>query len=512
MLALLLYITTLQPGLSLPDSAVVVSAMQQPTISAFACNHSLSNICGWLITHIIPWGTTPWRANLVSALYGSTLLALFFLLGRRLNISPLLAAACTASLAVSHGVWWHSTIAENYTLSALLLTLCAHLLITNPRTPTAPTIFWLTTITALSIFNHLQNGVLLLGTLWALPELWQRRSSLRRPAIAGLTLGIAPYLLLALWEVSSGRAGTQWFAWLFGGGGFTSQMFVWQGWQTITSPLRIWLWNYPGLFGLIAAGGLLYALRTALRRTGNWRLARLLTATFTITFLFFSGYDTWDRFSFLLLAHTAAAIAALAALSQWENHIQTGTGHSKLAPLRPILITALLTTAAWTPLFYVTTVNALLSNTGTNWLTRPYVAIARQYHGRFNMAGMLLDPVRRDQGTIENFIRTTLDSLPQNTTWVDDNTLYYQTRWLQQHETLRSDITMKLLATDLMPGYGEDAHTLAMARQWRDPDTRWFLTSTNGLSHEMVKALKPFNWHITLYPLNNSHGLFEIIK
>ena len=102
--ALALYLTTLQRGVSLPDSAVIIEAMQRPVVSAFACNHTLNNLVGWLVCRVVPFGTAAWRGNAVSALYGAALAGLFCALVRRLGGSRPLAGLCTASLAVSHGV------------------------------------------------------------------------------------------------------------------------------------------------------------------------------------------------------------------------------------------------------------------------------------------------------------------------------------------------------------------------------------------------------------------------
>ena len=129
-LALGLYTLTLSRSVGLPDSAVIMEAMQGPVISGFACNHTLNSLIGWVVCRLLPFGSLAWRCHFTSALYGAALVALFYALLRRHNATRTLATLCTATLAISHGVWWHATVVENYALSAVLFLACLHLITT----------------------------------------------------------------------------------------------------------------------------------------------------------------------------------------------------------------------------------------------------------------------------------------------------------------------------------------------------------------------------------------------
>ena len=502
--ALALYLATLQRGVSLPDSAVVMEAMQRPVISAFACNHTLNNLVGWFVCRLLPFGTPAWRCNVVSAGYGAAAAALFHALARRLGASRPLAAACTASLVVSHGVWWHATVVENYLLSAVFFLACG-LLLTPAETGLeherpGRRRFALGFLAGLSLLNHLQNGLLLVGCLLAPGRRGWRRAA--GPTLAGALLGLAPYLALAVWETVSGRAGPDPLAWLLGGGGFGSAMFRYASAGGVGEWTRLLVWHHPGPFLAAVIGGLVWTLtRPADRWRPLWRLAWVVIAGNS---LFFLGYATWDRFSFLLAVWVAADVAAAGWLAACERRWP--------AAVRRLVVPLLALGVAAAPLFYTWQTRRLGETGRAGWLTRPCMPVAEAYRGRYDLAAMLLDPVRRDRGTIEVFLRRALTAVPPGAVWVDDGSTYDQVVWLRREESLRPDVDVLLLAHPLIPQRGADPHALAMRRQWEAPSRRWFTVADEGPCAAFIGHLRPLGWQTRAFPIGGGLRLFELVR
>ncbi len=550
--AFALYLATLQRGLSLPDSAVILEAMRRPVLSAFACNHTLNNLCGWLIIRLAPFGSPAWRGNLVAACYGAAAATLFYALVRRLGSSKPLAAVCTASMAVSHGVWWHATVVENYLLSAVLFLACGLLLTSaEPATDHAwprRRRFALGFLAGLALLNHLQNGLLLAGCLLAPGRRGWRRG--QAPALSGALLGLAPYLGLAVWETAGGRAGAAPLAWLLGGGGFGAAMFRHAMGGGVWELARLLVWNHPGPFLAAVIGGLAWTLTpcrmvSSLRPGGTpypwfhlfasdnvrdkvglspsstapqgqltdwtltrpaerfrplWRLAWVVIAG---NALFFAGYATWDRFSFFLAVWVAADVAAAGWLAACERR--------RPVVVRRLVVPLLALGVAAAPLFYAWQTRRLAEGR-TGWLTRPWLPVAEAYRGRYDLAGMLLDPVRRDRGTIEVFLRRALASVPPGAVWVDDGSTYDQILWLQRREGLRPDVEALLLTHPLIPWRGADAHALAMRCQWEATPRRWFIVADQGVGAAFIAYLRPFGWRTRAFHAGGGTWLTELVR
>ncbi len=548
--ALAIYLLTLQRGVSLPDSAVIMEAMQGPVVSAFACNHTLNNLIGWVVCRVLPFGSLAWRCNAVSALYGAGVVGLLYALSRRLGGSRTLAGVCAASLAVSHGVWWHATVVENYGLSAVLFLLCALLLLSDlTAAPKARRrLFALFLLAGLSLLNHLQNGVLLVGCAAALlaGRTWPVRGW--GWAAAGAGLGAAPVVAIAAWEVGSGRAGDDWLGWLVGGGGFEQVMFSYGVWGGFPELARLWAWHHPGPFLVACAAGLAWMAVLAVApvarseeapsraafpvdaapsprdQAGKAARAPLLLGSITpkrarpradalrrLAWLvwvavagntgFFLGYETWDRFSFLLITFVAAAVAAAGLLAALERRSSR--------QVRRALLLVLTAGVAVAPPFYRWQAR-LVHDSHSGWLTRGFGDVAAAYHGRYDLAGMLLDPVRRDSGSIERFVRAALAALPPGAVWVDDGSTYYQAEWLQRREGLRPDVRLELIANPVMRGHGTEAHALAMRLQWRGGEERWFLVADQGPCAQVADALRPFGWRVVPFEAGKGIRLYEV--
>ena len=473
-------------------------------LSAFACNHTLNNLVGWLVCRLLPFGTLAWRCNVVAAGYGAAVATLFYVLARRLGASRPLAAVCTASLAVSHGVWWHATVVENYLLSAVFFLACGLLL-----TPAQPVPlhelperrrFALGFLAGLSLLNHLQNGLLLAGCLLAPGRRGWRRAV--GPVLAGALMGVAPYLALAVWEMASGRTGGHPLAWLLGGGGFGAAMFRYAPVGWVGEWARLLVWNHPGPFLVAVAAGLIWTLTPAANRFRPlWRLAWVVIAGNS---LFFLGYATWDRFSFFLAVWVAVDVAAAGWLAACERN--------RPAAVRRLAVPLLALGVAAAPLFYTWQTRRLVEADRAGLLTRPWLPVVETYRYRFDLAAMLLDPVRRDRGMIEAFLRRALAAVPPGAVWVDDGSTYDQVLWLQREEGLQPDVEVLLLAHPLIPQRGTEAHALAMRCQWEASPRRWFVVTDQGAAAAFIGHLRPFGWQTRVFPVGHGGRLIELVR
>jgi hypothetical protein len=221
--------------------------------------------------------------------------------------------------------------------------------------------------------------------------------------------------------------------------------------------------------------------------------------------LFFLGYATWDRFSFFLAVWVAAAVAAAAWLAACERSCSRRVRAAAI-----YLPLALGVTLA--PSCYIRQTRQLKATGHETWLTRGYAQVARDYRGRFDLVGMLLDPVRRDSGTIAHFIRQAMAALPPGSVWVDDGSTYDQACWLQRREGCRPDIEVVLLAHPLLPRRGMESHEVAMRCQWERERRRWFAVADTGPAAEALGHLRPFGWRANNLPIGPGRWIFEWVR
>jgi len=129
LLALVLYVRTLAPGLLFGDSAEFQMAawlggFVHPT------GYPLYLLLGNVWTHLLPAGDPAWRMNLLSALFGSLAVGLVYLLARRIIALSLRPGECSSAaarlaalfaalaFAVTPTFWSQAVITEVYTLNA----------------------------------------------------------------------------------------------------------------------------------------------------------------------------------------------------------------------------------------------------------------------------------------------------------------------------------------------------------------------------------------------------------
>ena len=213
------YLATLAPTLSWRNegrdggdliSAICTLGIPHPP------GYPLYTLLGKLFS-TLPLGDVAYRINLMSAFFGAAAVAAVFLcqvsLWRRephegsrgragLALALVPAVIGGLAFAFSRTFWSQATIAEVYTLGALLNGLALLLVLGSPSSaerPRAAYLIALGTVAGLSLGHHLANSLWLVacGTYLVLRRpawLWRPRTVAM--LAGGLALGLAPYLYL----------------------------------------------------------------------------------------------------------------------------------------------------------------------------------------------------------------------------------------------------------------------------------------------------------------------------
>jgi hypothetical protein len=213
--AMLLYVRTLAATLLLGDSGEYQVLFQTLALT-HPTGYPITILLGRLITLLAPVGSFAYRANLVSAIFGSLALALVYLAGRVLagatsHIGGTRIAALLGPVALGLGqlFWWHSVIAEMYTPSAAMIALVLLLLALWRRNGDARLLFWAGLAGGLGVGIHYTTPMIAPAVLLYL-ALTARRKADWRSAFAGALLGLA-FTLLAFFALDTLNAPSGYF-------------------------------------------------------------------------------------------------------------------------------------------------------------------------------------------------------------------------------------------------------------------------------------------------------------
>lgn len=512
--ALVFYGVTVSHHLLLPDSAILIDAMRNATISSNVCNHNLTNLLGWLFQQL-PLENLALKGNLVSVFCGTVVIGLFHALLRALAIPRVVAVLSALVLMVSHSLWWHSTIVENYALSNALL-VAALLLAT--RAGDSPRHWYLMCFLAgLALFNHLQNGALAIGLAafyLANVSRWSgHRWSLLWRGVAFYLLGSAPFFLVLVRDLLRSENWQDTLHWAVGGG-FTPVMFHYN-WAHVVGRLADWVFmQFPSPFLIFILLGWIPIIRwwgEASRRAVSIAappeaspylcgFAAFLLAVMVTNLMFFLGYETWDQFAFYLESFVCLAVlGALGAAWYWKRFNRTGR----------FVCGALLTISVLLPpLIYPQIPRWAAADSG--YWSRRYHSAHAAYAGRYDLVGLYTDTVRHDRGTVEEFIRRLLAKLPPQALVVDDVSIFYQAQFMQQHYGQRPNIRFMLFQPLNMAGWGAPAdEVLAVCNATTN---RVFITATNGPIAGLVTTLQAGGWRAEKFSLGDEFWIFELMR
>ena len=508
--ALLFYGATVSHHLLLPDSAILIDAMRKPEISSNVCSHNLTNLLGWLFQQL-PLANLALAGNLFSVCCGAAVVGLFFALLRALLVPRLVAVLGTLVLMVSHSMWWHSTIVENYALSNIFLVAC--LLLATRAADEPRRWYGMCFLAGLAMFNHLQNGALAIGLAafyLACAPRWSGQCWARLwRGFALYLLGAAPFFAVLAHDLLRSDDLQNTLHWAVGGG-FTPIMFHYDWGRSLTR-LADWLFQqFPSPFLLLIPLGLVLGVRTLFcsgdlgspsAATGRRYspFAAFLFGVMLTNLAFFLGYETWDQFAFYLeLFVCLAVLGALGAAWCWQR-----CNHAGRFACGALLAASVLLP----PLIYPQIPRWAAADTG--YWSRRYHAPSIAYAGRYDLVGIYADLVRHDRGTVEEFIRRLFEQLPPRALLVDDVSIFYQAQFIPQHYAQRPDVRLMLLQPPNFAGWGTPGEELIAA--CNAETNRVFITTINGPAADVVNTLKFGGWRAEKFPLGTEFWIYELV-
>ncbi|OGV75689.1 MAG: hypothetical protein A2340_12460 [Lentisphaerae bacterium RIFOXYB12_FULL_60_10] len=503
LLPLLFYGITMSREIGLPDSAIIIDAMQQPVFSAHACNHNLNNLIGWLVIHLLPGCSITTAANFTSVLYGALAIPLGYALGVALKLSRQAALATAAVFMVSQSAWWHATRVENYLLNAIFL-YAILLLAGRDAGRTAGTASSLRRhagmafLAGLALFNHLQNAVLLPSVaafiLVRLPANRRLRHLGWCTVAAGA--GLLPYAAVLAHDLHvQGRnaialaMGSPFHAW------FGISHFL----PGLRSLMELILLQFPGPFLLLIPAGILIAAR-------KWRhpLAALILPLTVIPVIVFSGYRAWDLFSFYLPLFALLTLAGGLAWDRCWNHAGTG-GRVACLTLTAISI--------FTPVWIYPNISQWAKDQPDGYWGRRYHAIQADYATRYDLVSALVSPLpppvpRR----IETFVKQVLTRLPPDSRWIDDVSTHHQLLLVRERDRIGTTLALNLIQPDGFPGWGTPYDALVNDVITSPADRRIFLPTDRGACGRLSDVLAGAGWRLEPFHLSRHHVVFELVR
>lgn len=443
------YVFTLCPTIGFGDTAMLVDSMLRAHLHSHVNNHPLSVFLGFIFTSL-PFGSLAFRANLMSALCGATAIALLFACFRVYGVSLLVAIISALTALVSHSLWWHSTIVENYAVSAALVAAC-YLLLTLFQISSHRKYFFGSCIVAgLSVFNHVQNGFLCLGVaLIGFLSFARKPDRVKALAIcAGCALlGLAPWLGL-IWRdtFTYGFPTTLKGAFV---GSFQNTFFSESLGTAIYEVFYLIWWQSP--LGVMLFGSIL-GMVAFVRRFGVSTVFAGMITHILCTLIVFAGYATWDRFAFLLpgfvglIYFVGPGLVFLPSLQKkyLNNKFVLAWG----------LSSALL--------------GATLYQSVVGWAKKPNSIWKTRFGSGysahlFNQAEYKANPNKHDYRDVEIFANLLLEKLPPNSIFLDDDSRSYHplTLYFQRSLGMRPDISFQLVNSWGIANWGLDSGGLS---------------------------------------------------
>ena len=321
--ALAIYLWTLHPGVgpSLDSIELQMAVLTRGIIHPPGSPQYI--MLGSLAMRVLPGANAAARLNLMSALTGSAMIAVTYLLAHRLTESIPASAFAALTLAIAPRIWYQSSITELYTLNGLYVALTLYLLLTWHQTHHR-TLFWAATVVyALSFGNHTSMILLLPAYLLAI---WFTDRSILRPhtlliVAAIIILAALQYVYIPLRAAEQPPlcnfcpAPGDLFDYLTGGG-FKRQFFG--------VPRRLMITRLSESIGLFNRQFLPWGY--ALGVIGLWELARrhfrvamLFALALLAEYAFVIGYDIPDWHDFLTPAYVIfTPLVAYGALRLWQ--------------------------------------------------------------------------------------------------------------------------------------------------------------------------------------------------
>ncbi len=159
----LFYFFTAGRYIGLADTAMMINRMVNLHFSTHVNRHNLAMLFGHLFTKL-PIENLAFKCNLMVSFFGSISIMLFYFLIFRMTKKYWISIITTLIMMVSHSIWWHSTIAENYIINVFFILLILHCYVSYTKNKKKIFLYIAFFLSGLSLFNHIQNAVWVVST------------------------------------------------------------------------------------------------------------------------------------------------------------------------------------------------------------------------------------------------------------------------------------------------------------------------------------------------------------
>jgi hypothetical protein len=290
------YGSTVCRWIGLGDTALLLDEMVGLQLNSHVNNHKLAVAAGHVMSRL-PFGELALRVNLTSVVFGTaTMVGMFAIAFRTLKVWWLALLAMMAVM-VTHSMWWHSTIVENYAISASLLMAFILLLLRDEERQDSRNFYYATIVAGIAGVNHIQMGALAIATLaYAIAQHKKGQMVQRLAKMAGFyLLGFAPYIMLLVRDMQRAPDAIKILYWAFGGD-FGSRMFDFDPGKVFRPLLTEFLIQFPSPLLVFVGLGIYYVGEVSWYPKTNVAI----TVAFFVNTGFFAQFHTWDKFAFLL--------------------------------------------------------------------------------------------------------------------------------------------------------------------------------------------------------------------
>lgn len=468
------YLYTCAPGIGFGDTAILIDNILQLRLNSQVNTHPLTVMLGYLFSKL-PFGNPAFKANLLSVFAGTLSVYLLYLAVKIAIQNRWIASLTALAFMVSHSMWWHSTIIENYALNSALTGILLLVLMQYHRSRRRLWILCLFFLTGFGLFNHVQMafsgaaaGAVFLG---ALPRQRHKLQFFLYCSLA-LVAGLLPWAMLLVRDMLQSGAPVATLKNAFFGpfGHVFFSAGLRGGLETFA---LLYLFQFPNLFILLPPIGIYFA---AVRLHGSsvfWALCAFTGLTIGI----FAFYETWDRFAFLLPAFMILFFFSAFSLNRLWRVIQVK------GPLTRYGIPGLLLlSVAATPIFY-----SYVHKNGDH----PDSIWYRQYNNNYSRnlydhAGFIIQPDKGRYREVERFAELLFEKLPPGAIYLDDDsrTYYPLADYYQKYLNRRKDLKILLINSWGIRGWG------ATARHLRDELEKAY---NSGIPFFMASLAHPYS-------------------
>lgn len=503
------YYSTAARTITHGDAGLNIDAITGPIVSTHVNNHNLSVITGWILYHLLPFGSVAFRSTFQAIFLGGLTVALFYFLIYRIFNSRLTAGVAALVLTVSNSLWWHSTLVETATGGALLMVLALWFIVLYREDRKDKYLLLLIATAGLGIFQHAQLGVIgLAAAIIALGHVYNLlRSKNYRHILrfilkaAGVSLlALLPFCLTLLLRDAPIAGGIRPAFESALGGSFREFMFQGSTLYGLLDELYlVWL-QFPSPFLILIPAGLWIFAR-------RWKFSSPTLAIYAMCFVnawFFIYFNTWDRFEFLLISFLILAFWGAFALDRLIR-FQANRRHPLLTGT---LILAGIFSLVFPPYLYANL---------AKWGRDP----GSYWHARYNnnyspnshdIAELIANPNKRGYLDVDRYAEALFAKLPPGATYIDDDSrTHYQIEYFRKYYGLRPDLNITFLNSWNIPNWGLNTMGLvALLENTYQTDGELYLIS---LAHPYSQALSvaPRRYEFREFPLSSDKWVYRLV-